>query len=44
MSDQDGNPEDRFSRVEAHLLVEQCALMNMIFENDQGVRLFEHVH
>ena len=24
------------------LLVEQCALMFMIFENNQGVRLLEH--
>ena len=24
--------------------VEQCALIHMIFKNDQGLRLLEHVH
>ena len=29
--------------IDYHMLVEQCALMHMLFKNDLGVRLLEYV-
>ena len=31
------------SGINTNIIVRQCALMHMLFENDQGVRLLEHV-